>query len=189
MDNFTEVKVVVSGTVFMTTKDTLLNAGYFQGIFELHPSETIIVIKDRSPKLFEHALCYMRDRMYKCPSKCVSELAFYGIDKWEGSCSVEDCFCLAAKDGVCASHGPLPLKLYLLTQTANSGWDTYDSCVVAAEDEEDAKLYHPRDYRDVGSCVGRREWVEDVNLVKAELIGTAEKNVEPGVVIASFNAG
>jgi hypothetical protein len=35
------------------------------------------------------------------------------------------------------------LNLYLLSQSVNKDWDTYDSCVVAAENEDDAKSIHP----------------------------------------------
>ena len=36
------------------------------------------------------------------------------------------------------------MNLYLLTQEDASGYDTYDSCVVAAKNEEDAKQIVPR---------------------------------------------
>lgn len=32
------------------------------------------------------------------------------------------------------------MNLYLLKQEINTGYDTYDSCVVAAESEEDARV-------------------------------------------------
>ena len=35
------------------------------------------------------------------------------------------------------------MNLYLLTQRTNNGYDTYDSCVVAAESESDARTIHP----------------------------------------------
>lgn len=35
------------------------------------------------------------------------------------------------------------MNIYLLSQTENNGYDTYDSCVVIAETEKEAKLIHP----------------------------------------------
>ena len=35
------------------------------------------------------------------------------------------------------------MKLYLLKQNTNEGYDTYDSCVVCAKDEETARHIHP----------------------------------------------
>lgn len=35
------------------------------------------------------------------------------------------------------------LKLYLINQNVNNCWDTYDSAVVVAETEEQAKQFHP----------------------------------------------
>lgn len=35
------------------------------------------------------------------------------------------------------------MNIYLLSQTENTGYNTYDSCVVIANNEEEAKLIHP----------------------------------------------
>ena len=35
------------------------------------------------------------------------------------------------------------MKLWLISQTENEGYDTYDSAVVAAETENAARLIHP----------------------------------------------
>lgn len=79
------------------------------------------------------------------------------------------------------------MKLWLISQTENDGYDTYDSAVVAAESEEDARSIHP----------GRSEWGErhgdtwasKPENVKAELIGEAKPGLAAGVWCASFNAG
>ena len=81
------------------------------------------------------------------------------------------------------------MKLYLLSQNTNSGYDTYDSCVVCAENEEDAKTILPD-----GGIFGDNQyqgwwWVEDINLVRCVEIGTANEDQERGVIIESFNAG
>lgn len=79
------------------------------------------------------------------------------------------------------------MNLYLLTQAKNTDYDTYDSCVVAAETEQEAILIHP----------GGGEWdnsrysawahkPEDVGCTK---IGTAKDGTPAGVILASYNAG
>ena len=70
------------------------------------------------------------------------------------------------------------MKLYLVTQEVNNNYDTYDSAVVCAENEEKAKALHPQ--------VGADCKVENV---KAEYIGEAKVDLIEGVVCESFNAG
>ena len=97
------------------------------------------------------------------------------------------------------------MKLYLLTQTDNRGYDTFDSCVVCAPSEEEAREIHPRgdrrhakgrgwfliddlDLFDLRTWVDCGGWVEP-GLVTATLIGVADAGLKPGVVLASFHAG
>jgi len=108
------------------------------------------------------------------------------------------------------------MNLYLLSQTENRGYDTFDSCVVCAPNEEQAKTIHPRgdldyvsgrgwvwsaaawarraarepDYPYIpsGLSMGVDRWASPDN-VTATLIGVADPSVKAGVVIASFNAG
>ena len=79
-------------------------------------------------------------------------------------------------------------KLYLISQDINTGYDTYDACVVCAESVAAAKLTHP--WKDDWDGKGEKyeEWcaVEDVQV---ELIGTAEEKQEVGLLLVSFNAG
>ena len=90
------------------------------------------------------------------------------------------------------------MEIYLLTQSSNRGYDTYDSCVVIASSPEKAKLMHPRgDYSWTGHvwkfgegswCFDDRTWAnpEDISV---EWIGTAPPDATPKVILASFNAG
>lgn len=79
------------------------------------------------------------------------------------------------------------MKLYLLSQEVNNGYDTYDSCVVAAKNAEAAVLIPPDEhYADLHDC--RRSWAT-VEHIKCELIGTAVRGTEAGVICSSFNAG
>jgi hypothetical protein len=84
------------------------------------------------------------------------------------------------------------MNLYLLKQDVNTGYNTYDSVVVAAESEDIARLIPPIDierYDDEDpyyywDCDWARP--EDVRVI---LIGTAHSGIEQGVILASFNAG
>jgi hypothetical protein len=83
------------------------------------------------------------------------------------------------------------MKLYLLSQDFNSGYDTYDSCIVAAKNEEDAKNIHPYEsiFPESNMWKNDRVWAGSPENVTVELIGTAIKGTKPGVILASFNAG
>jgi len=111
------------------------------------------------------------------------------------------------------------MKLYLLSQDVNDEWDTYDSCVVCAEDEDDARRVHPssdvthnRDGIWYGTCSwsgceddeyenedeneyayenGYASWVPFTKIadIKVTLLGEADESTPHGVVCSSFNAG
>jgi hypothetical protein len=76
------------------------------------------------------------------------------------------------------------MNLYLLSQTEHDDYDTYDSCVVAAENAEDARKIHPSP----GGYTSYT-WASDPKNVTVKLIGVAALGVKAGVVLASFNAG
>ena len=81
------------------------------------------------------------------------------------------------------------MKLWKIYQDVNDGYDTYDSAVVVAPDEETARTIHP------GECPWSTElshstWAVRPDQVGAICIGEAAPNMEAGaVVVASFNAG
>lgn len=93
-------------------------------------------------------------------------------------------FCLGERDEMKKS-----LNLYLISQSVNCEYDTYDSAVVCAETEEKARLVNPdgSDDWDGKKESGYGDWC-DARDVKVTLIGTAMPNIK-GVVCASFNAG
>lgn len=80
------------------------------------------------------------------------------------------------------------MKLWLITQTENEDYDTYDSAVVAAKQEETARNTHPS---------GREPWEDQCHSwastpgnVTVKLIGTTSLPYKDGeVVLASYNAG
>lgn len=77
------------------------------------------------------------------------------------------------------------MNLYRISQDKNCGYDTYDSAVVAASSEEEAKSIHPGGD---DSWSSNYTWC-DASHVEVELIGTTDKFEAGTVVIASFNAG
>ena len=82
------------------------------------------------------------------------------------------------------------MNIYLLTQNTVTGYDTYDSIVVSAKNEEDARMLHPR-----GGKLKRENkypvWalLKDKGKINVELLGEAKEGTEEGVILASFNAG
>lgn len=97
------------------------------------------------------------------------------------------------------------MKLWLIAQTHNEDYDSYDSAVVAADTKEQAELTHPsvgsgltwneekRKWTDVygrsgSGSSGSNSWT-DPRWVKAKLIGEAIEGTQPGVICTSFNAG
>lgn len=98
------------------------------------------------------------------------------------------------------------MKLWLISQSENDGYDTFYAAVVAAEYEDDARLIHPYgDYVWHGDApepgwyrhgadltapwqTPDRTWAPPA-AVTVKLIGEAVEGTAAGVVLASFNAG
>ena len=78
------------------------------------------------------------------------------------------------------------MNLYLLTQDAVTGYDTYDSVVVAALTETEAKSIHPCTILGWDS---RGDWPKSPENVDAKLIGKAVEGTPEGVILSSLNAG
>ena len=84
------------------------------------------------------------------------------------------------------------MNLYLISQTENEGYDTYDSAVVYAETAEQARMIHPDGKKEWDGTVRPNTWSNtwcDDKHVKVELIGKAASVSLCAVVCASFNAG
>ena len=89
---------------------------------------------------------------------------------------------------------PPTLYIWLLTQDQNRGYDTYDSCVVIAPDEEFARKIHPASwFADAEWWCSRTvsdTWATHPDNVTAECVGVALDGAMPGTIVcASFNAG
>jgi len=80
------------------------------------------------------------------------------------------------------------MNLYLLSQDDRRGYDTYDSVVVAAESEAEARLITPG-FRGFDDSWRSSDWARAPELVAVELIGVAVPGTEAGVILSSFNAG
>jgi hypothetical protein len=74
------------------------------------------------------------------------------------------------------------MKLWLISQTVNDDYDTYDSAVVAAPDEATARLTRPTQYRHPYN----EEWAAPEHIAVKYIGETTEL---AGVILASFNAG
>jgi beta-N-acetylglucosaminidase len=94
------------------------------------------------------------------------------------------------------------MNLYLISQNVRRGYDTYDSAVVAAESEEEARFICPNSYqndnltknefnimnRDNWAYAGSRSWASDPVQVNVTLIGKAVSKMSKGSICSSFNA-
>lgn len=79
------------------------------------------------------------------------------------------------------------MNLYLLSQDERRGYNTYDACVVAAENEDKARCITPDGSKFLSSRSS--EWARIPYHVDVELIGEAVEGIEKGVILASYNAG
>lgn len=75
-------------------------------------------------------------------------------------------------------------KLFKIEQDDVSGYDTYDSAVVCADSEEDARRMYPGYLENEGN-----DWTLDPTKVSVTYLGKADKSLKTGVICASFNAG
>ena len=88
------------------------------------------------------------------------------------------------------------MNLYLISQSRNNNWDTYDSAVVAAWTAEQARHMHPDpQYKWNGDVwITAQGFVDtysawtDPKYVAVTHIGNSG-HAQPEVILASFNAG
>ena len=81
------------------------------------------------------------------------------------------------------------MNIYLIT-APTSGYDVYDSAVVAAKSSQAARRIHPDGMTTVGEEDYKwTSWVTSPRKVTAEYLGKAAAGTESGVICASFNAG
>jgi hypothetical protein len=73
------------------------------------------------------------------------------------------------------------MKLWLISQEVNNGYDTYSDAVVVAETLEEARNMHPSEYG------GLDTWAPPTQVKVVEL-GEAKEGIA-GVICASYHAG
>lgn len=78
------------------------------------------------------------------------------------------------------------MNLYLISQEHNTDYDTFDSAVVCAETEDEARLIRPDGYDPTDTDYDC--WAAPA-YVTVKYLGIADPSIEPGLVLASFNAG
>ena len=88
------------------------------------------------------------------------------------------------------------MNIYKIFQSENNDYDTFDSAIVAAESEEEARDMDPKsewgnDPLKVNwNCNSRRSsWAFNREKVNVEYIGVAKEDTKAGIILASFNAG
>lgn len=87
------------------------------------------------------------------------------------------------------------MRLWRLINKENTGYDTFDSVIVAAKDKEEAVKIHPY-YSDLHGTGGQHNtwdmnegsWCSHPSKVKVEYVGTAAIGTKRGVILASFNS-
>jgi len=94
------------------------------------------------------------------------------------------------------------MKLFMISQEVNHGYDTYDAAIVAAETPDSARRMHPDGAHlwsddlkgwviEGGQKTNRNradDWINDISRVTVTHIGEAAPGVHR-VVLSSFNAG
>ena len=84
------------------------------------------------------------------------------------------------------------MNLYLLTQTHNDAYDTFDSLVVASKNSDLAQKIHPYGELDESAIEYEEKfpvWAEPHH-VKVFCIGVAKSQYKEGeVILSSYNAG
>ena len=90
------------------------------------------------------------------------------------------------------------MKLYRISQTENSDYDTYDSAVIAAASAEEAQNTDPANGQPMSTLqydgkplweYSYNSWASSPDNVFVEYLGEAADQIEAGVICASFNAG
>lgn len=91
------------------------------------------------------------------------------------------------------------MNIYLVSQNDNNGWDTFDSFVCYASNEEEARrmlpdtgvLLKPNEYWDKDGKHDNKysTWALNLNSVNVKLLGSNVDITESKVILASFNAG
>ena len=84
------------------------------------------------------------------------------------------------------------MKIFLISQDERDDYDTYDSAVVCAKDEETARNMEPSPYLNGEKkdfSLYDASWCSSPDKVKVVYLGEAAPDIKHGVLCSSFNAG
>lgn len=81
------------------------------------------------------------------------------------------------------------MPLYRISQHENNDYDTYDSAVVCAPNEDHARNMNPTDGTPIHWSTPSSLWCSQPDAVIVEFLGEAADAVRHGIICASFNAG
>lgn len=81
------------------------------------------------------------------------------------------------------------MKIYHVTQSEVTGYDTYSDFIACAETEQEAKLMHPSYYYKSILDSNGWDWPNRIEDVECHEIGEANEDQTKGVICASFHAG
>lgn len=82
------------------------------------------------------------------------------------------------------------MKLYLVSQSVNNDYDTYDSFVICCNNEDEARKSHPS-----GRVLEHEDkflfydWTDEQENINVKYLGEADQDLPAGIVCSSFNAG
>ena len=95
-------------------------------------------------------------------------------------------------------------KLWKVSRTDRIGYDDYDSMIVAADTQLEARTYHPNGWANARMIGGYWRWFAkladgseinydtwgwgEIDELAVEYLGTTDRDIK-GVILASFNAG
>ena len=79
------------------------------------------------------------------------------------------------------------MNVYFVTQDENNSYDTYDSLVCFAKNEEEASKTLPNKYMEWDDTYST--WCSSPDQTEVIYLGEAPEDTEAGVITTSFNAG
>lgn len=82
-------------------------------------------------------------------------------------------------------------NIYKVSQSANDGYNTYDSFIVVAESEDEAKDTSPTgeaiNWNNIPQNIYDCDWAQKREDVKVLFVGLAKEGLPKGIILASFN--
>jgi hypothetical protein len=80
------------------------------------------------------------------------------------------------------------MNLYLISQTVNTNYEVFESAIVAAHSEDEARSIHPNGdlYWNGKPDKFNNTWCTKEDVI-VKLIGTAADNIMIGVICSNFN--